>query len=80
MNLTDLPPEVLLTIFLYLRSKFVLTTITCVCKLFYYIITPGATWKIRFGKIWPKRITNNDLDCMSLRLVVVLIIIIYIYL
>ena len=69
MNLTDLPPEVLVTIFLYLRTKFVLNTVTRVCKLFYHIITPEATWKTRFGKIWPRRLTNNDSDCILPRLV-----------
>ena len=62
MNLTELPPEVLVTIFLYLRTKFVLKTVTRVCKLFYHIITPEAAWKTRFGKIWPKRLANCDLD------------------
>ncbi|XP_028404732.1 F-box/WD repeat-containing protein 9-like [Dendronephthya gigantea] len=67
MNLIDLPPEVLLTIFLYLRTKFVLNTVACVCKLFYYIITPETTWKTRFGKIWPKRVTNSDSGYISPR-------------
>ena len=69
MNLTDLPPEVLLLIFLNLKTKFVLSSVTCVCKLFYHIITPKATWKTRFGKIWPKRSTNCDLNGIIPRLV-----------
>ena len=77
MNLTDLPPEVLLLIFLNLKTKFVLNTVTCVCKLFYHIITPKATWKTRFGKIWPKRLTNNDLEMIIPRLVLILFLITY---
>ena len=69
MNLTDLPPEVLLLIFLNLKTKFVLSSVTRVCKLFYHIITPKATWKTRFGKIWPKRSTNCDLNGIIPRLV-----------
>jgi hypothetical protein len=69
MNLNELPPEVLVTIFLYLRTKFVLNTVTCVCKLFYNIITPESTWKTRFSKIWPRRFANYDLDGILPRLV-----------
>lgn len=69
MNLIDLPPEVLLTIFLHLKTKFVLKTVACVCKLFYHIIIPETTWKTRFGKIWPKRVANSDSGCILPRLV-----------
>ena len=60
MNLTDLPPEVLLSVFLYLKTKFVLTTLTKVCKLFYSLIKSESTWKARFWKLWPNRTTNGD--------------------
>ena len=65
MNITDLPPEVVLTIFLHLKTKFVLSTLTQVCKLFYHLITPDSTWKTRFWKLWPDKTTNNDSQYIS---------------
>lgn len=64
MNLTELPPELLLTVFLHLKTKFLLHTVASVCKLFYNLLTPEATWKSRFGKIWPKRAKDNESDCI----------------
>ncbi|XP_046851957.1 F-box/WD repeat-containing protein 9-like [Xenia sp. Carnegie-2017] len=68
MNLTDLPPELLLSIFYFLRTRIVLTKVACVCKLFYHLVSTEAIWKIRFTKSWPTRIkTHNDFRHISPR-------------
>ncbi|XP_013409550.1 F-box/WD repeat-containing protein 9 [Lingula anatina] len=55
ISLDTLPPELFLCICDYLDAKFVIKTLSLVCKAFHSTISDDSTWKIRIGKRWPKR-------------------------
>ncbi|XP_077981974.1 F-box/WD repeat-containing protein 9-like [Glandiceps talaboti] len=55
LHLLDLPPEVLLHMSTFLESRFVVKTLTLVCKVFQRLFSQESTWKIRISKRWPKR-------------------------
>jgi hypothetical protein len=50
-----LPPEIFLKICSYLHAKFVIGTLTRVCRQFRDLLVDDATWKIRIAKRYPKK-------------------------
>ena len=64
-SIVTLPPELILVIFSYLDARFTLRVLTCVCRLFYNLLSPESSWKTRFGKQWPRRDNREDYDYIS---------------
>ena len=64
-SFVTLPPELILVIFSYLDARFTLRVMTCVCRLFYNLLSPESSWKTRFGKRWPRRDNREDYDFIS---------------
>lgn len=65
LSLVTLPPELILVIFSHLDARFTLRVLTCVCRLFYDLLSPESSWKTRFGKRWPHRDKREDFDYVS---------------
>ncbi|XP_070563061.1 F-box/WD repeat-containing protein 9-like [Ptychodera flava] len=55
LHILALPPEILHKISAYLDARFVLSTLSLVCKHFQELFAQDSTWKIRIGKRWPKQ-------------------------
>ena len=55
LSLVSLPPEIFMHICAFIDAKFVIKTLSLVCKSFHALLSSNSTWKIRIGKRWPKR-------------------------
>lgn len=54
LSLHTLPTELFLHICSFLRAKFVIRTLSQVCRLFRDLIMDDTFWKVRMKKRWPK--------------------------
>ncbi|XP_074643141.1 F-box/WD repeat-containing protein 9-like [Tubulanus polymorphus] len=62
VDLLNLPPEIFLHICSYLNAKFILTTLTVVCKSLHALLSDASTWKIRLTKRWMQRYPPIPVD------------------
>ena len=62
LNILDLPPEILLRIFVHIDIRTIFRTVIVTCKRFYEILSEQDIWKTIFGLKWQniKLARNNE--------------------
>ena len=55
LTLDTLPSEIFLHICSFLDARFVIHTLSKVCRSFHYLIMDDKFWKVRIAKRWPRK-------------------------
>ena len=55
LSLDTLPSELFLHICSFIDAKFVIRTLSKVCKAFHTLIMDNTFWKVRIARRWPKK-------------------------
>ena len=55
LTLDTLPSEIFLHMCSFLDARFVIHTLSKVCRSFHYLIMDDKFWKIRIAKRWPRK-------------------------
>ncbi len=70
ITLEVLPAEIFLHICSFIDAKFVIHSLSQVCKYFNSLINDDVFWKIRIGKRWPKKYPAIPGMCTQANLVI----------